>query len=77
MKYRVYKKKQYCSGVIWVNDIIIGFYLTPLHENKLNKKDARNVHTFCTIFYKRILTQSSGKSLQPDSLKKNPYLSEA
>ena len=29
------------------------------------------------MFYKRMLTQPSGKSLKPDSFEKNPHLSEA
>ena len=62
---------------VFLNDIIIDFYLTYLHENKLNKEDAPNVYIFSTMFYKRMLTQPSSKSLKPDSFEKNPHLSAA
>ena len=62
---------------VFLNDIIIDFYLTYLHENKLNKEDAPNVYIFSTMFYKRMLTQPSSKSLKPDSFEKNPTLSAA
>ena len=62
---------------IFLNDIIIDFYLTYLHENKLNKEDALNVYIFSTMFYKRMLTQPSSKSLKPDSFEKNQALSAA
>ena len=61
----------------FLNDIIIDFYLTYLHENKLNKEDAPNVYIFSTMFYKRMLTQPSSKSLKPDSFEKNQALSAA
>ena len=61
---------------IFLNDIIIDFYLTYLHENKLNKEDALNVYIFSTMFYKRMLMQSPIKSSK-DSFEKNPALSEA
>ena len=61
----------------FLNDIIIDFYLTYLHENMLNKEDAPNVYMFSTMFYKRMLTQPSSKSLKPDSFEKNSNLSAA
>lgn len=61
----------------FLNDIIIDFYLTYLHTNNLNKEDAPNVYIFSTMFYKRMLTQPSSKSLKPDSFEKNPSLTSA
>ena len=57
----------------FLNDIIIDFYLTYLHENMLNKEDASMVYILPTMFYKRMLTQSFGKSL--DTFEKSPILS--
>ena len=62
---------------IFLNDIIIDFCLTYLYEIILNKEDAPKVHIFSTMFYKRLLTQMSSKSLKPDSFEKNPCLSSA
>jgi len=61
----------------FLNDIIIDFYLTYLHENMLNKEDAPNVFIFSTMFYKRMLTQPSTKKLKPDSFERNPNLTAA
>ena len=58
----------------FLNDIIIDFYLTYLHQNMLNKEDASKVCILSTMFYKRMLTQSFGKSLKPDSFEKNSTL---
>ena len=56
----------------FLNDIIIDFYLTYLHENMLNKEDASKVYILPTMFYKRMVTQSFGKS--PDSFEKSQTL---
>ena len=40
---------------IYINDVIVDFYLSYLHEKMLNKKEASKIHIFPSMFYKRLL----------------------
>ena len=62
---------------IFLNNIIIDFYLTYLHDNKLKKEDAPNMYIFSKMFYKCMLNQPSSKSLELEGFEKNPHISEA
>lgn len=62
---------------VYINDIIVDFYLTYLYENMLKKEEASNIYIFSTMFYKRLLTQPSSKQNHMFSFEKNQTLSSA
>ena len=63
---------------VFLNDIMIDFYLTYLHYTSLSNEKRSLVHIFSTMFYKRLISTPSQTNIQAiPSYETDPNTSEA